>query len=83
MPEVMSIADGTGCDVEDMVLHYGGDYELLFTIRPDMLDEIRDALGDKFSIIGKAEGRENVLIRGGKVSGLKSHGYEHFKKADP
>jgi thiamine-monophosphate kinase len=66
--------------VEDMVLHYGGDYELLFTIRPDMLDAVKGALGDEFSVIGRAEGSENVLMRGGQVSQLESRGYEHFMR---
>ena len=37
-PEVLRIAMAVDGSVEDMVLHYGGDYELLFTLRPDMLD---------------------------------------------
>lgn len=77
--EVHEIAKAVDGSVEDMVLHYGGDYELLFTIRPDMLDAARDALNDGFTVIGRAGGQENVLIKGGKVSYLEPHGYEHFK----
>jgi thiamine-monophosphate kinase len=78
-PEVRAIAEAAGEREEDMVLHYGGDYELLFTLRPDMLDRARGALGDGFSVIGRAEGKKNVLIRDGKVSHLESRGYEHFR----
>ena len=78
--EVYEIAMAAGGRAEDMVLHYGGDYELLFTIRPDMLDAVKGALGDGFSVIGRAEGQENVLMRDGKVSQLESRGYEHFTR---
>jgi thiamine-monophosphate kinase len=77
-PDVTRIAAAAGGSTEDMVLHFGGDYELLFTIRPDMLDAVKDALGDGFSVIGRAEGSENVLMRDGQVSSLESRGYEHF-----
>ena len=79
-PEALRIAMAVDGSVEDMVLHYGGDYELLFTIRPDMLDAVKGALGDEFSVIGRAEGSENVLMRGGQVSQLESRGYEHFMR---
>lgn len=79
-PEVLRIANVVGGSVEDMVLHYGGDYELLFTIRPEMLDTVKGALGSRFSVIGRAEGSENVLMRGGQVSQLESRGYEHFTR---
>lgn len=78
-PQVHAVAERTGERVEDMVLHYGGDYELLFTLRPDMLERIQEELGDDFTIIGRAEGRENVLIKDGKVLPLEPHGYEHFR----
>lgn len=76
---VKRVADKTRTRVEDLVLYYGGDYELLFTIRPEMLEKVREAVGDAFTVIGKVDGDENVLIREGEVVTLEPRGYEHFK----
>ncbi|NLI73734.1 MAG: thiamine-phosphate kinase [Euryarchaeota archaeon] len=78
--EVSSIAVDMKTSLDDMVLYYGGDYELLFTIRPHMVNRLRTVLRDRFSIIGQAEGHENVLMRGEEVLHLESRGYEHFKR---
>lgn len=37
---VEEVARRTGVPVEDMVLHFGGDYELLFTFDPDALEDL-------------------------------------------
>jgi len=78
-PLVHEVARHAGERAEDLVLHYGGDYELLFTVQADRLDQVREALGDAFAVIGRAEGMENVLIKEGEVLPLESRGYEHFR----
>lgn len=79
VPLVHAIAEQSGERTEDLVLYYGGDYELLFTIRPELLEHVRGALGSSFTVIGRAEGTENVLIKEGRVLPLESRGYEHFR----
>ncbi len=37
-PEVLDVASATGEPLENYVLYYGGDYQLLFTISPEGLD---------------------------------------------
>jgi len=60
------------------VLFFGGDYELLFTIAPDGLEDLKREIPD-IRVIGRAvEGRENILTRQGKIVNLENRGWEHF-----
>jgi thiamine-monophosphate kinase len=73
-----------GLDEEDAVLHFGGEYELLMTIRPRAGDvEIaRGAVekhGCRFSVIGKVIEKGIFLQKEGKASRLKDLGWEHFR----
>jgi thiamine-monophosphate kinase len=77
--EVAEVTKATGIGTEEMVLYYGGDYQLLFTFKPEGLGILRSRLGSTFSVIGKAKmGSENLLIKGGKTGHLEKRGYEHF-----
>lgn len=79
-PHVEEVSEVTGTSVEEMVLHFGGDYELLFTIRNDSLGKIH-ALDIDFTIIGRViEGRENLLMKEGSIVILGDRGYEHFRR---
>ena len=77
--DVQKVAEKGGVPIEDLVLHYGGEYELLFTVSPDAVDELTAALGGRLHVIGRATGEQNVLIREGKVVPLDTRGYEHFR----
>jgi thiamine-monophosphate kinase len=80
--DVEKVAAKSGVPVEDLVMHFGGDYELLFTVSPDAYDELNEKLGGRLHVIGRATGRDNVLIRDGKVVQLDTRGYEHFRRSD-
>ncbi len=78
--EVLQVAEGVGLDPTELSLYYGGDYQLLFTVRPKGLDRLKDLLGEGFSVIGKAQASsENVLVRGREIVKLENRGYEHFR----
>lgn len=63
---VEEIAGITGTSVEDMLLGWGGEYELVFTADRDRLDRIYDAEVE-FAIIGMVnDGNEADLIREGE-----------------
>lgn len=80
-PDVERIALKAGKDPMDLALHGGGDYQLLFTIRPDGLDRVLDALGSDARVIGQCiGGNRNVLRSGGVRSELEPKGYEHFRR---
>ncbi|MBI0581765.1 MAG: thiamine-phosphate kinase [Methanomassiliicoccales archaeon] len=77
--DVGRVAEKSGMSAEDLVMHFGGDYELLFTLSPEGYDELNEKLGGRLHVIGRASGKGNVLIRDGKVVPLDTRGYEHFR----
>lgn len=68
---------------KDLVLNFGDDFELIFTIRreaEEQLDKLAKECGCPFTVIGKVtSGEENILIDGGKREKLENLGYEHFR----
>jgi thiamine-monophosphate kinase len=78
--EVIKVAKKVDISPEELVLYYGGDYQLLFTLRPEGLSLLSSLLGDSFTVIGKARAEgENTLIKEGKKTALENRGYEHFR----
>ena len=79
--EVISVSETHDEKLEDLLLYFGGDYELLFSFRPDAMIKIKEALGNDFAVIGQASaGGENVLIKNGRTTPLLNKGYEHFRR---
>ncbi len=67
----------TGEDMIGLVLHAGGDFELLFSVRPDGIEAAREACD--LTVIGVAV-EEGVWIEsGGIMRPLLPKGYEHFR----
>ncbi len=68
---------------KDLVLNFGDDFELLFTIdreSEEALAKLAEECGCPFTVIGKVtSGEENILIDGGKREKLENLGYEHFR----
>jgi thiamine-monophosphate kinase len=80
-PEVIKMAKSNPVDVEEMALHGGGDYQLLFTVRPDGLSIVKDLLGSEITVIGRClEGKVNTLKRGRSNVTMEPRGYEHFRR---
>jgi thiamine-monophosphate kinase len=79
--EVRNVAKVCGVELDDLVLHGGGDYQLLFTIPPNDWMDVRDMLGDEVAIIGRCmERKVNTLKRGSSNVILEPRGYEHFRR---
>lgn len=75
---VVDIAKKEGVDLSELVLYFGGDYQLLFTLNPDGLEELRYLLPG-MRIIGRAlRDGENILTRGPEIQLLENRGWEHF-----
>jgi len=78
--EVFDVSRQLGKDMEDLVLYYGGDYQLLFTFRAEEIGLLTSLLGSNLTVIGRAgRGGKNVLIKCGQIVTLEDRGYEHFK----
>ncbi len=69
--------------LEDLTIYFGGDYELLFTVKEKEMEafEKKTAEGHiKFSKIGKVtETNTNTLIKDDITYSLEDKGYEHFR----
>jgi len=69
--------------LEDMTIYFGGDYELLFTVKEKEMEafEKKTAEGHiKFTKIGKVtETNTNTLIKDDITYSLEDKGYEHFR----
>ncbi len=65
----------------DIALHGGGDYQLLFTVRPEGLETVLALLGADAAVIGACvPGAGNTLKRDGGDEILEPKGYEHFRR---
>lgn len=72
--EVRAIAESDD-EALEMVLRAGGDFELLFTLREEMLDDAKEAC--EFSVIGRAVENGIWLERNGCRIPITRRGYEH------
>ncbi len=72
--EVSRLAD---VPVREMIFHKGGDYELLFTVPPKRLAELKKYV--KLTVIGKITERgKKIITKNGKTEPLNPGGYESF-----
>jgi thiamine-monophosphate kinase len=60
----------------NLVLSAGGDYELVFTVRPEKIDEARKACD--LTVIGSVVEEGIWIEAGGQKKKLEPKGYEHF-----
>jgi len=70
-------------DQQELAIYWGGDYELIATVRPERLDEVLRVFQEKRHML-TACGRvlpsgPNVLVVDGKRGTLHPRGWEHFK----
>ena len=68
---------------EELSVYFGGDYELLVTVKEEGLPEVKERmsrLNTKFSEIGiVTENNINTLIKDDNFTSLEDRGYEHFR----
>jgi thiamine-monophosphate kinase len=73
------IAEVTSTPLEEVAMHFGGDYQLLFTVDPSHMEELKRGLG-MISVIGEATGKGEILIRkDGEIMNIENRGWEHFR----
>lgn len=70
-------------NINDILLHSGGDYELLITIPSLKFEKVKKALNKKnmsLTAIGKVTRKKEIIIKDGNIKKtLENKGYEHFK----
>ena len=76
-------AASTGHELEEVALHWGGEYELLATVDPAGVDELMATLRRlrlEPRTVGRVdEGRKVHLVSEGSSAELSPHGFDHFK----
>ena len=86
-PGARKIADELSMPIEELAVYFGGDYELLVTISPDVWgaaeDAVRGAGGELTRIGSVTQAQELTLSKDGKRTPLENRGYEHFKWEPP
>ena len=77
--EFKEIANVLGLDYLDLFLHIGEDFEFLFTVNSDLIDQLKDELN--FYVIGEITDKNTVeiVLSNGDMENISSEGYQHLK----
>ncbi len=86
LPVQPGLRKAVGLDrAEDVVLHWGGDYELLVAMGPRAFPKAREelgALGCPLTPVGRVTASPGLwALRDGRRSALEVRGFEHFRSA--
>lgn len=69
--------------IEDLALYFGGDYELLVTVKSDKIEDLKEIISHTdtgFTEIGRVTENEiNILIKDNISTSLEDRGFEHFR----
>ncbi len=80
---VREFAELHDLDPFDLALYGGEEYEIVFTVRPDGLDSVREflrAVGCELVELGVATSdRKIVLVESGEERAVRKEGWEHFR----
>ncbi|MDD4308032.1 MAG: thiamine-phosphate kinase [Thermoplasmata archaeon] len=79
----LPLLDGLKASDREKAMHWGGDYELLFTVNPKKADSLfQSDLGCPVTGIGTVtEDKAIMLLKGDGKKHLPDRGYEHFRGA--
>ncbi len=79
---VEEVAELAGAEPEELLLHMGGDFELVFTLEERLLGALREELskvGCGVTPIGRVVEEGRWLVRGGTKEVLERRGYDAFR----
>ncbi|MFQ6060761.1 MAG: thiamine-phosphate kinase [Thermoplasmata archaeon] len=84
LPETEEVSQVQFIPKSELLLYFGGDYELLVTLQHNGFEKARAAVkkvGGELTEIGRVvkESEKNRLIRKGEFEELENRGYEHFR----
>jgi thiamine-monophosphate kinase len=80
--DAVELAKRLNTPVEDLTIYFGGDYELLVTVKNDSWEQAEKAVkeaGSKLTKIGMVTEHDLNLFKDGDMSVLENRGFEHFK----
>lgn len=77
LPEVKRMLKGE--ELLEAAVYTGGDFELLFTVAKDKIEEARKACS--LTVIGEVINEGVSIEREGRMEELEARGYEHFGKS--
>lgn len=80
--EAEKISKKLNMNLEELVLYFGGDYELVVTLKQKIVEKAISAvekIGSNLTIIGKVTERENFLFKNNDYEKLENRGYEHLR----
>lgn len=77
--EFKEISRELGINYLDLILNFGEDFEILFTIPRDKVEQLKEKLD--FLIIGEItdSSKINIKLSNGKIKEIQKKGYNHFK----
>lgn len=77
-PEFKHIASSLGLNYLDLVLYFGEDFELLFTIPENKVEDLKNKID--FTVIGKVVDSSdiNIKLSNGEIKKIEKKGYNHF-----
>lgn len=82
-PKASELSSQLNIPIEDLTIYFGGDYELLVTVKSDSWDWAEAAVagaGSKLTQIGLVTPKNELnLIQEGQQIALENRGFEHFK----
>jgi len=80
-------AEAHGLQISDLVLYGGEEYELVFTVKPDLIEIAREALcsvGCSLIEFGEATSDRSIVYRvDGVEKPIRPKGWDHFSSASP
>jgi thiamine-monophosphate kinase len=80
-PEALSASRRYGTSIEQLCLNFGGEYELVFSVKESALEKLRKdahSRGIKITKMGRIIHGKSVLIKDSKRINISKYGYEHF-----
>ncbi len=81
-PEALAVERKVICSVPEQALYFGGDYELVCTLKQELAEKTVKAVertGGRLTVIGKVGGKRKLIVGADwKKRPLENRGYEHF-----
>lgn len=78
-PEFKQTASDSGLDYLDLVLYFGEDFELLFTIPKNKVEDLKNKID--FTVIGEVTDSSQISMKlsNGEIKKIEKKGYNHFR----